>query len=169
MTTTIATLDQDQLLNFFTDHLNRIHCAKSHIVNRFPAVADMAHFADIKHAVLETKIDVDKQIARMERIFELCDCEPSEAPCKGMIALLDEAFIAVAEQGDDPQLRDMAILFYLQNIEGLEATSFQVLEITAGRLDNPEISQLLKENFDESREDRALLVLLAEKYLSIKK
>ncbi|MBE9662701.1 DUF892 family protein [Mucilaginibacter myungsuensis] len=165
----IKPLDQGQLLNFFTDHLNRIHCAKSHIVKSFPAVADMAHFDDIRHAVLETKADVDKQIARMEQIFKLCNCTPSEAPCLGMVALLNEAFVAVKEQVGDPQLRDMAILFYLQNIEGLEATSFQILKLTAERLDNPQISQLLQENYDESREDRALLVWLTEKYLSATK
>ncbi|MES2275184.1 MAG: hypothetical protein V4592_04125 [Bacteroidota bacterium] len=59
----------------------------------------------------------------------------------------------------------MAILIYMQNIESIEQASFQVLQMAAVKLRYQKISQLLKENHDESQEDRALLLLLTAKCL----
>lgn len=158
-------LGNERLLAYFTDHLNRICCAKTHLVKRLPEAAEQAHFRDVRLAVEETIADVEKQIKRMNEIFNLLSAEQSEENCYGMTALLDEALMAIHHHADDAALRDMAILFYLQNIESIEQASFQVLQMAAVKLHNPQVSQLLKENHDESKEDRALLLLLTSKYL----
>jgi len=158
-------LGNDRVLVYFTDHLNRICCAKTHLVNRLPEAAEAAHFTDVRHAVLETRDDVKKQIARMNEIFALLGAKQSDENCYSMTALLDEALLAIHHHADDAALRDMAILFYMQNIESIEQASFQVLQMAAVKLHDPQISQLLKENYDESKEDRALLLLLTSKYL----
>ena len=80
--------------------------------------------------------------------------------------MIEDAFIAVKQQGSDPELRDMSILFYMQNIESVEMTSFQVLQIAAVKLKNKQISQLLKENFEAAKEDRALLLMVSAKYIT---
>jgi ferritin-like metal-binding protein YciE len=156
---------KERLLAYFTDHLNRICCAKTHLVKRLPEASGLASFRDIRNAVDETREDVVKQIERMNEIFQLLGAEQSDEPCYGMITLLDEALQAIHHHADDAALRDMAILFYLQNIESIEQASFQVLQMAAVRLHDKRISQLLKENHDESKEDRALLLLLTSKYL----
>jgi len=63
-------------------------------------------------------------------------------------------------------LRDLSILFYMQNIESVEMASFQVLKMVAVKLKNKQLTQLLTENFDEAKEDRALLLLITKKYLT---
>jgi ferritin-like metal-binding protein YciE len=160
-----TSLDHERLRNYFIDHLNRICCAKTHLVNRLPEAAVAAHFADVRHAMDETKEDVQKQIERMNGIFELMGAEQSDVACHGMVALLDEALIAIHDQDGDDVLRDMAILFYMQNIESIEQASFQVLQMAAVKLHDKRISQLLKENYEEAKEDRALLLLITSKYL----
>jgi ferritin-like metal-binding protein YciE len=64
------------------------------------------------------------------------------------------------------ELRDMSILFYLQNIESMEMASFQVLRIAAVKLKNKQIKQLLTENVDEAKESRTLLLLISAKYIT---
>jgi hypothetical protein len=59
------------------------------------------------------------------------------------------------------ELRDMSILFYLQNIESME-----VLRIAAVKLKNKQIKQLLTENVDEAKESRTLLLLISAKYIT---
>jgi len=59
----------------------------------------------------------------------------------------------------------MSILFYMQNIESVEMASFQVLQIAAVKLRNKLVGQLLKENFDEAKADRTLLLLVTTKYV----
>ena len=58
-------LGRERLLAYFTDHLNRICCAKTHLVKRLPEAAGLASFRDIRNAVDETREDVVKQIERM--------------------------------------------------------------------------------------------------------
>lgn len=163
------TLNQSQLTVYFMDHLNRIYCAKQHVIKRFPAFSSYAAFKDIRLAIEETVEDVRKQVERMRRIYELLGEEMEAGPCLGMTALLDEAAEAVEQQTEDMALRDMAILYYLQNIESVEVGSFQLLKMVAHRMDNEAIYQLLLENFDEAKDDRNLLIELTSKYLSAKK
>jgi len=159
------TLNQQQLKTYFTDHLNRIYCGKQHIVSRFPELVSSAEFNDIRLAIEETVDDVKSQIARMKDIYSKLGEEPQMGPCLGLVALLDEASAAIGRQKHDAMLRDMAILFYLQNIESTEVASFQVLRMVAGAMNNEEINQLLLENFDEAKDDRNLLLELTQKYL----
>ncbi|HEY9001561.1 MAG TPA: DUF892 family protein [Mucilaginibacter sp.] len=163
--TMVDTLNQSQLISYFVDHLNRIYCAKEHIVARFPVFAKHASFKDIRYAIEETVEDIEKQIERMRHIYKLLSVQPETGPCLGLTALLDEAAAAIKQETDDIMLRDMAILFYLQNIESTEVGSFQVLKMVARKIGNEEINQLLLENFDESRDDRNLLLQLTDKYL----
>lgn len=159
-------LGRERLSRFFVDHLDRIYCAKTHMLRRFREIAKLAHFKDLFFAIRETADDIENQIARMEEIYRLMDAQHGESACGGMTAMLDEAMLAMYEEGDDNALRDMAILFYLQNIEGIEAASFHVLQIASHKLNMPEVEQLVRENFDEAKEDRALLVAIATKYMA---
>jgi len=159
-------LTQDKLQAFFIHHLNLVYCAKSHLVERLPEVIEQAGFADLRFAIQETMDDVEKQIKRMEEVFALLDTAYSLEECSDMINYVEQAFKPIHKHGADEELRDMAILYYLQNMESLEMSSFQILLLVAARLKNKQILQLLKENFDEAKADRALLLTIVAKYLS---
>ncbi|MGZ3873417.1 MAG: DUF892 family protein [Mucilaginibacter sp.] len=159
-------LGDDRLLKFFTDNLDRIYCAKKHMVTRFPEIADEAHFSDLHHAILETVDDVKKQIVRMDEIYAILGVENSITGCAGLTGMIEEAFTAISEQKEDSALRDMCILFYLQNLESIEVASFQVLQMMAVKMKNDEVLQLLKENIDEAKDDRMLLLLITAKYVT---
>jgi len=160
----IIHLGDKRLLDFFISNLDKIYCAKKHMVDRFPEIAGEAHFEDLNQAIMETVDDVKKQIARMDEIYEQLGAENKSAGCQGLAGMIEEAFTAIADQQDDAALRDMAILFYMQNMESIEVASFQVLQILAKKLKNPEITQLLKENLDEAQDDRKLLLEITAKY-----
>jgi ferritin-like metal-binding protein YciE len=157
---------EERLRKYFLGHLNRICCAKSHLVERFPELSEIANFKDVRNAVIETMGDVENQIVRMHTIFTLLDSAPTHKNCDSMASLLEEAFEAVHELNDDVALRDMAILFYMQSIESIEMASYQVLRMAAVKFRNSKINQLLLINFDEAKEDRALMLLITAKYLA---
>jgi ferritin-like metal-binding protein YciE len=161
----IDALNQQQLLTFFTSHLDRIYCAKTHMVKSFPTMAAEAGFDDLKLAIEETTADVENQIARMDIVYNLLNTSCKDSSCGGLLGMLSESLEAINEFDGDTQLRDMSILFYIQNIESIEVTSFKILKMVAERLGNDEISQLLLENYDESTEDSALLLQINAKYL----
>ena len=159
-------LGSDRLKVFFIKHLDRIYGAKLHLVSKLPSLADEAEFADLKNAIVETVSDVEKQIARMEVIYSLLDAEVSKGSIHGLTGLIQDAFEAINEQIGEPELRDLSIIFYLQNIESIEMASFQILQMAAVKLKNKHISQLLKENYDEAKADRTLLLLISSKYIT---
>jgi len=159
-------LGDTRLLKFFTDNLDKIYCAKKHMVDRFPEIANEAHFEDLNLAIMETVDDVKKQIIRMDEIYQILGAKNSVAGCSGLAGMIEEAFAAISEQKDDTALRDMSILFYLQNMESIEVASFQVLQMMAVKMKNSEILQLLKENLDEAKDDRMLLLLITAKYVA---
>ncbi|MDP9080503.1 MAG: DUF892 family protein [Bacteroidota bacterium] len=159
-------LGDARLLKFFISNLDKIYCAKQHMVARFPEIANESHFEDLNQAILETVDDVKKQIIRMDEIYARLGAENTTTGCNGLAGMIEEAFTAIGEQKDDKALRDMAILFYMQNMESIEVASFQVLQMMAVKMKNPEIFQLLKENLDEAKDDRMLLLLITAKYVT---
>jgi len=159
-------LGSDRLKVFFIKHLDRIYNAKLHLVSKLPSLANEVEFADLKNAINETVEDVEKQIARMEVIYSLLDAEVSRGSIHGLTGLIQDAFEAIDEQMGEPELRDLSIIFYLQNIESIEMASFQILQMAAVKLKNKHINQLLKENYDEAKADRTLLLLISSKYIT---
>ncbi len=159
---------KNTLLKFFSGHLDRIYCGKEHLVNSTPALVEHAHFSDLKLAILELRDDVRKQIDRMNEIYELLHLDRNETGCVGMTALLHEMFEGIDTHKGEKPLCDLSLIFYLQNIESIEATSFQMLRLTALKLENDKVDQLLKENFDEAKDDRSLLLQISKKFMALK-
>ena len=159
-------LGSEKLKIFFIKHLDRIYGAKLHLVSKLPGLEQEVEFADLKNAIIETVADVEKQIARMELIYSLLDAEVSKGSIHGLTGLIQDAFEAINEQRGEAELRDLSIIFYLQNIESIEMASFQILQMAAVKLKNKHINQLLKENYEEAKADRTLLLLISSKYIT---
>jgi ferritin-like metal-binding protein YciE len=162
---TDSALPSDKLILFFIDHLNRIYCAKAHLRERLPEVKDHAYFADLTDAIVKTLADVEKQILRMDKIYELLKAENNFEKCQGMIGLLEDTFDAIYSESNSAELRDLSILFYLQNIESIQVASYKMLVITANKINNKQIIKSLTDNLTEANDDLALFQTIAENYL----
>lgn len=158
----------EKLRAYFVNNLNKIYAAKKHLVKHLPEIAEEAHFVDLRSAILETLEDVERQLARMDIIYAMLDADQDEGTFSGLVGLIDDAFEDIRLHSKDPELRDLAIAYYLQNVESMEMASFQVLEMAAVKLENRQIKQLIKENYDEAKADRTLLLLITAKYITAK-
>jgi len=158
-------LGSEKLKIFFLKHLDRIYAAKLHLVSKLPALANEAVFSELKNAIQDTVDEVEKQIARMQLIYTLLDAEVSKGSIYGLSGMIDDAFEAINEQVGEPELQDLSIIFYLQNIASVEMSSFQILQMAAIKLKDKQVAQLLKENYVEAKSDRILLLLISSKYI----
>lgn len=152
--------------DFFLEHLNKIYCAKTHLAERLPELADQAVFTDLKYAILETCEDVSKQIVRMEEIYVLLEAQPSLEKCEDLVNFIESGFDAVFQQSGHNLQRDLSILFYMSLIESVETASFTILQMAAVGFSDKQITQLLKENMDESKGDSALFLSITSKYIN---
>jgi ferritin-like metal-binding protein YciE len=159
-------LGSKKLKIFFINHLDKIYAAKSHLVSRLPLIANEVHFSDLRYAINETVDDVEKQMARMELIYTLLDAETNKGNSSGLVGLVDDAFEDIKLHRSEHELRDLSIAFYMHNIESMEMASFQILQMAAVKLKNKQVKQLLKENYDEAKADRSLVLLIASKYVT---
>jgi len=159
-------LGSEKLKIFFIRHLNRIYAAKLHLIAQLPKLANEVYFDDLGRTITDTVDNVEKQIARMELIYALLDLEVAHGSIHGLTGFIDDAFESINEQEGESELRDMSIIFYLQNIESVEMASFQILQMAAVKLKNQQIDQLLKENYDDAKSTRTLLLLVSAKYIT---
>lgn len=156
--------DNKRLLVFFIVHLNKIYCAKQHLSTRLPQLLEEAHFEVLKSAIEQTVHHVDKELSRLEIIYTLLDAE--FADCSGTeLNLFDGAFEAIQHQPLEKELTDLSILFYLQNIESIQMASFQILQMAAIRLGSKALVSLIKENYEDAKGNRVLLLHLTSQYL----
>lgn len=154
------------LKKFFLIHLDRIYTAKLHLISKLPNLAEQAQFEDLKNAIQETVVDVKKQILRMQMIYTILEAEVSSGSIHGLTGMIDDAFEAIEQQAGQRELQDLSILFYLQNIESVEMSSFQILQMAAANFKNQQVADLLRENYEEAKSDRTLLLLISSKYIS---
>lgn len=158
-------LSKKDLTQFFISHLHRIFCAKTQLAEKLPEIGKRAHYHDLRQAINETVEIVENQIARIREIYIHLDTCYQPESCIGLVGLLDEAFQSIGNPQEKPELKDLSILFYLQNFESIEMSSFKVMMTVAGKLGEPEVEQLLLECFDEASEDKVLLKQITYKYL----
>jgi ferritin-like metal-binding protein YciE len=158
-------LSEAELKVFFISHLNRIDCAKNQLVDKLPLLIKRAHFLDLRQGIEETIEAVQLQIGRMKQMYILLNAFYQPESCVGLIGILDEAFQSIGKPGDNPALRDLSVLFYMQNIENIETASFKSLLRVSERLRQPDIVQLLRECYDEAQEDKILFGQITENYL----
>lgn len=154
----------DKLTIFFTEHLNRIYCAKAHLAERLLEIADTDSFKDLNVPIKETIDETEKQIARMDGIYVQLQTRYSFENCSGLISLLEDEFTTIHQHNDDEALRDMCILSYLEYVAGVEKNSKQVLQLTAIEKNNGPMIRFLDEHFNNSKSGYVLYNFLMDKY-----
>ncbi|QQL49146.1 DUF892 family protein [Mucilaginibacter ginkgonis] len=158
-------LDNHQLKEYFLEHLNRIYGAKLDISAKLPSIADHADFIDLRDATIETLEDIQQQIENMLEIYRALNATYMPTSRSGSSGLLNDLYETIFRQKDDRIMRDLSILFYMQNMESLEVSSFKILMMIAKKMDNQNIIQLLKENIDLANDDRKLMTVINQRFL----
>lgn len=149
---------------FFINYLHKIYCAKTHLAERLPELAEQALFSDLKYAVLETADDVARQVERIEAIYLLLHVAPAFDHCNSLIDFLEDGFDEIHQTSRQSKSRDLAILFYMTMLESIEMASFRLLISAAPDIAQPVVTQLLQESYDESRADRTLFKEITARY-----
>jgi ferritin-like metal-binding protein YciE len=156
---------EDKLLKkTFLEHLNYIYYGKHHLVKFFIEVKDIAKLQVLKMAIQEGLDDTRSQIGQMDEIFDAINENPSQTNTLGIKAITLEAYIAAIKAGKTPLERDVFILFYLQQIEGIEITYFKVLKNLAQAIGYS--NTFLNQTFDMAVDNKVLFETIYKEYIS---
>jgi ferritin-like metal-binding protein YciE len=152
----------EKLQSFFMEHLNRLYCAKAHVVERLPDIVDAGCFKSIKITINEAIERAETQVNKMDQMYSLFNAKYSFDNVNGLVNFLEKSFTNFQWNMGDPDMGVIMILSYLSFIECLEAASVHILKLLAVKLQNEKLSFLLKDSFVQV--DRILASQLTNMY-----
>jgi len=157
-------IDDHLLKRTFLEHLNYIYYGKKHLVDFLTEVRNIATLNVLKHAIQEGIEDTESQISHMEEIYDNISESPSKTNTLGIKALTLEAYLSAIKAGKTQLERDIFILFYLQQIEGIEITYFKVLKNLAKSIGYNH--SFIDQPFDIAVENKLLFETIYKEYIS---
>ncbi len=89
-----------------------------------------------------------RQVARLEDVFEALGKPPKAKTCKAMQGLIEEATEIMEEDAADAVL-DAGIIAAAQKVEHYEIASYGTLRTMAMQLGMTQVASLLQQNLDE--------------------
>ncbi|CAM3890262.1 DUF892 domain-containing protein [Mucilaginibacter galii] len=152
----------------FVHHLNRIYFGKRYLQKHLPDLNKLSSFKKLKQGLDETWEDVNKQVKRIEKIYDLIDAQPAKENCVPIITVFKDAFEPQEYGLQSTLLNDIDIILYLQLLEHINMTSYRMLKILAANMGKTEVEQLLLESFDESSDNDKLFVMIADEYVQLR-
>jgi len=150
---------------FLIFHLKMIHCAKSHLLERLPDFLGLSHLRELQSAIEETIRTIELQLKYMEEMSVILNFEYSGEYCAEIAPYAELCYEQIHFVIDDTELCDYAILYYMQNIAGMETTSFQSLLRAASRISDKRLINLIKDNFEAAKSERQLFEHTFKRYV----
>jgi len=157
-------IDDMLLKKTFLEHLNYIYFGKHHLISFFKEAKDIAKLNVLKLAIQEVLDDTGSQINQIDEIYSAIAEQPSQVSTLGIKATMLEAYMVTIRAGKTPLERDIFILFYLQQIEGIEITYFKVLKNLAKAIGYS--NTFLNQPFDLAVENSLLFETIYKEYIS---
>ena len=157
-------IDDKLLKKTFLEHLNYIYFGKQHLVDFFNEIEEIAKLNVLKQAIQELIDDTNSQLKSLDEIFDAISETPAKTSTLSLKATTLEAYLNAIRGGRSPLEKDVLILFYLQQIEGIEITYFKVLKNLAKAIGYS--NSFLDQPFDLAVENRILFEAIYKEYIS---
>jgi ferritin-like metal-binding protein YciE len=157
-------IDGQLLKNTFVEHLNYIYLGKKHLISFFAEIKAIATLEVLKKAIQDASDDAASQLPLMEGLFASVGESATAANTLGIKAMTLEAYLATIKAGKTKLEKDIFILFYLQQIEGIEITYFKVLKNLAKAIGYS--NTYLNQPYDDAVGNKILFETIYKEYIS---
>lgn len=144
------------LRELFEDSLKDIYWAEKALTKALPKMAKNATTEALVQAIEEHKIVTDKQVERLEKVFELVGKKAVAKKCEAMDGLIKEGQ-DIMESTEPGPVRDAGIIAASQKIEHYEIATYGTLCAFAKTLGEDEVADILAETLAEEKEADTLL------------
>ena len=148
----------DELL---AEELKDIYSAEKQLLRALPKMAKKASAPELKTALQEHAEMTQRQIERLEDVFEALGKPAKAKTCKAMQGLIEEATEIMEEDASDAVL-DAGIIAAAQKVEHYEIASYGTVRTWARLCGEEEAASLLQETLDEESQTDERLTELAE-------
>jgi ferritin-like metal-binding protein YciE len=151
--------------DLFVHTLRDIYYAEKQILKALPRMARKAEAEELRAAFEQHREETEKQVERLEQIFEMRDMRARGVTCEAINGIIEEAKEIMSE-ADDADVRDAGMIAAAQAVEHYEITRYGTLASWAKQLGYGDAEKLLRETLEEESNTDQLLTELAEKSLN---
>lgn len=144
------------LEDLFHETLKDIYHGEKQIIKALPKMAKKTESAELKKAFDTHKTQSEKQVERLERVFELLEKPARGKTCEAIEGLVAEG-AEVMEEVEAGPVRDAGLIAAAQAVEHYEIARYGALSAWAEQLGMREAAKLLKQTLDEEKETDKLL------------
>jgi len=152
---------QKTLQDLFHDTLKDIYFAEKKILAALPKMAKAAQSDDLRAAFEKHEGETEKQVERLEQVFDLLGESARGKNCPAIIGIIEEGQEIMKEYKGTPAL-DAGLLSAAQAVEHYEISRYGTLKTWAAELGLDEAVRLLDATLAEEKATDGALTELAE-------
>ena len=127
----------------FEETLKDIYYAEKAILKALPKMAKKASSKKLQAAFTKHQKETEKQVDRLEEVFELLGKRASGKKCPAIDGIIEEAEEVMKEAKDDT-IRDAAMLAAAQSVEHYEISRYGTLVAWAEKMEMTDAAELLR-------------------------
>lgn len=157
----IKGITMKEFKQLFIDELKDIYSAEKQIQKALPRLLNEAKSSKLKETIKKHHDEADIQIDRLESIGSELKIDFKNASCEAMEGILKESN-KVIETIYPPDVKDAAIISFIQRIEHYEIAVYGALKAFAKHLKLKKIEELLSESLKEEKNADKALTEIAE-------
>jgi ferritin-like metal-binding protein YciE len=151
MAAKVATMD-----DLFLDELRDLYDAEKQLTKALPKMAKAASSGELRMAFENHLKETQKQVERLEEIFETLDEKATGKKCAAMAGLIKEGD-EITSETDQSAVRDAGLIAAAQKVEHYEMSGYGSARTHAQLLGHIEAVSLLDETLNEEKQaDRKL-------------
>ncbi len=149
--------------DLFLHTLKDIYYAEKLVLRVMPKMMKQASSPELKQAFEKHHTETEKQIERLDQVFEECNSAARGVRCEAMDGILAEAK-DMMEEVEDAEVRDAGLVAAAQSIEHYEISRYGTLAAWAQQLGMKNAPKLLQQTLEEEKKaDRQLSELALKK------
>lgn len=151
--------------DLFLHTLKDIYYAERQILRALPRMMKKAGSPELKQALEKHRDETERQIERLQRVFESVDAAARGIKCEAIEGIISEAE-HLAEEIEDKEVLDAGLIGSAQAVEHYEITRYGTLIAWAEQLGMKDAVKLLNETLEEEKRTDRLLSELAEQRIN---
>jgi len=152
----------ESIQDLLVEEVNDLYSAELQLVAALPKMAKAASNAQLRSGIEAHLRETQRQVSRLEQVFELMDVPIKAKHCKAMEGLIKEGSEVIDEKKADPSVRDAALIAAAQKVEHYEIASYGSAIAHANVLGLGNVSKVLQKTLAEEKFTDQKLTGLAE-------
>lgn len=157
---------ENQLEKFFLDQLKDIYYAEQQIIKALNEMQSQCTTEELEDALDEHKKVTERQVKRLEKVFQLMDQKPEGKKCDGIEGLIKEGKTIINDTKKGSMTRDAALIIAAQKVEHYEIATYGGLVALALTLGKNRVAGLLDKTLQEESDADETLTDIAESFIN---